>query len=132
MQLSPDMAEAFGDWLERERIHRALLSARPELETVMVLEESRPMLRIPRALGGSVVVAKTFEGASTRWVVGAPGRPRPVIHEPRSDEEIVRLVLEELDRPGGRAVGVAVDGIHATDTGADPTCRTGAAHSRDG
>lgn len=103
MHFSRDMTDAFADWLERDRIQRALIAARPGLAHTMVLDEVRPLLRIPSSDGGFIVVAKTFEGAATQWVVGVPARPEPIIHEPGSRDEIVRTVIDQLDGSSGRA-----------------------------
>lgn len=96
MRFTPALADAFGDWLERDRIRRALLAARPELAAVIRADEERPLLRILRPAGGTVLVAKTSEGAQSQWVVGVPGPPAPALHEPGSDEEIVRVVLDAV------------------------------------
>lgn len=94
-----DIAEALIDWLERDRIQCALIAARPDLKDALVLEDARPMIKVPHPGGGFVLVAKTAEGEATQWVVGIPGRPEPTLHEPGSDQEIVQIVLAELDRP---------------------------------
>lgn len=100
MRFTPDMAVAFGDWLERERIHDALVMARPELGGTLVLDEERPLLRIPLPDGAGMVVAKTDEESSTGWVLGIPDAQSPVLHATSSLNELVGRVLEVLDSWG--------------------------------
>lgn len=106
MLFTRDMTAAFGDWLERERIHDALVTARPALGGMLVLDEERPLLRIPLPGGADIVVAKTDEGPRTGWVLGIPHPQRPALHEPISLGELVGRVLEVLDSwgsPDGRS-----------------------------
>lgn len=104
MRFTPDMAAAFGDWLERERIHDALVMARPELGGKLVLDEERPLLRIPLPDDAGMVVAKSEETTdgkpNTRWIVGIPHPHFPVLHATGSLGELVRRVLEVLDSWG--------------------------------
>ncbi|MDN5686281.1 MAG: hypothetical protein L0G94_06285 [Brachybacterium sp.] len=101
MRFTRSMADAFGDQLEQDRIQQALVAARPELTAAIRAGEHRPLLRILDPRGGAVLVAKTSDGPSgPRWVVGVPGSPAPVIHEPGSCEGIVDVVLRALDRHG--------------------------------
>ncbi|GAA4523687.1 hypothetical protein GCM10023160_14150 [Brachybacterium paraconglomeratum] len=102
MLFTRDMAAAFGDWLERERIHDVLVTARPELGGRLVLDEERPLLRIPLPDGTDMVVAKTDEPTSTGWVLGIPAPHAPALHEPSSLGELVSRVLEVLDSWGSR------------------------------
>ena len=99
---SDHSAEALFDRLERDWIQCALLAARPDLEDAMVLEEDRPLIRIPAPRRGSILVAKIDDGAMAQWIVGIPDRPDPSIHEPDSREELVRIVLDALSGPGAR------------------------------
>ena len=52
MQFTRDLAVAFGDWLEREQIRRALLAERPELEGELLLDPVLGSL----GLGGRIVL----------------------------------------------------------------------------
>lgn len=101
MLFTRDMVAAFGDWLERERIHDALVMARPELDGALVLDEERPLLGIPLPGGAGMVVAKTDEEASNGWVFGIPDPQFPSLHETSSLSELVRRVLEVLDSRAG-------------------------------
>lgn len=101
MLFTRDMAAAFGDWLERERIRDALVAARPELVDTLVLDEERPLLRIPLPDGSDIVLAKTEDGPCAGWILGIPHPRRPVLHEPTSFGELVRRALEVLDSWGG-------------------------------
>lgn len=96
MLFTRDMADAFGDWLERERIHRALVSARPQLGDSLVLDEERPLLRILRPRAADVLVAKTSEEPAAGWIVGIPDPQSPTLHEPDSLEELVERVLDAV------------------------------------
>lgn len=100
MRFTRDMADAFGDWLERERIRRALVTARPELADSLELDEERPLLRVPLTDGESILIAKTDEEPMAPWVVGIPDRRSPTVHETTSLGEIVRWVLEVFERRG--------------------------------
>lgn len=97
MRFTRDMADAFGDWLERERIHQALVAARPALGGILELDEDRPLLRIPRAGGTDVLVAKTADEPRAGWIVGIPDPHSPTLHETSSLGDLVRRVLEVLD-----------------------------------
>lgn len=99
MRLDPDDREAFLDWLEREQIQRSLIAGRSELEHQLILEDDRPLIRIPTSGGCFLLVAKVSEGPDTQWVVGVPGNPEPTIHDTASCAEVVRIVLEELSDP---------------------------------
>lgn len=105
MLFSRDMAAAFGDWLERERIHDALTHARPELRDRLELDAERPLLRIRTPGGAGILVARTTDGQDLGWVVGVPHPHTPTVHEPRSREELVEHVLEVLDAVGPREGG---------------------------
>lgn len=101
MLFTRDMTEAFGDWLEREQIHQALVSARPELGGSLTLDEERPLLRIPRSQGADVLVAKTADdqGADEQgagWIVGIADPQSPIVHEADSLDGVVRRVLDVL------------------------------------
>jgi hypothetical protein len=97
MRFTPDMVAAFGDWLELDRIRRGLLAARPELAHSVEVDTVRPLLRIARATGGEVLVAKTEEPSQAQWVVGVPGVPDPLLHDTGSLDEVVRTVLQTLE-----------------------------------
>ncbi|MDN6330577.1 MAG: hypothetical protein L0J84_14720 [Brachybacterium sp.] len=98
MHLTPSMAEAFGDWLELDRIQSALVDARPDLDGAFVLDAERPLLQTQRAGGGALLVARAVEGSAGRWIVGIPGRPDPELHEVDTQAEVVEIVLETLER----------------------------------
>lgn len=97
MRFTGDMADAFGDWLERERIHEALVTALPELADSLELDEERPLLRVPLTGGGTMLVAKTDEEPMAPWVVGISDQHSPTVHETASLGEIVRRVLEAFE-----------------------------------
>lgn len=97
MLFTRPMADAFGDWLERERIHDALVDARPELSGRLMLDADRPLLRVPLVDGTTMLVAKTRGEAETAWVLGIPHPHSPTLHETRSLGELVGRVLEVLD-----------------------------------
>lgn len=97
MHLTPDMADSFGDWLERDRIQQALVSARPDLADAMSLDEHRPLLQVRRPEGGTLFVARVFEGSGARWVVGVPGQPSPTLLDAESPDDAVAIVLAALD-----------------------------------
>lgn len=97
MLFTPTMAEAFGDWLERERIHHALVRARPDLEGRLQFDEDRPLLRIPLRDGTTMLMAKTGEEPGTGWVLGVPDPQSPTVHETGTLSELVRRALAVLD-----------------------------------
>lgn len=105
MLFTPDMAVAFGDWLERDRIRQSLVAARPDLADGLRLDEERPLLQIPRPGGGAVLVAKIDEDPTAAWVVGIPGLPAPTLHRAGSLGEIVRRVFEALEASDGPGAG---------------------------
>ncbi|MDN6303958.1 MAG: hypothetical protein L0J57_13070 [Brachybacterium sp.] len=109
MLFTRSMADAFGDWLERERIHDALVGARPELSGRLVLDADRPLLRVPLVDGTIMLVAKTHAETEAGWVLGIPHRHSPTLHETRSLGERVERVLQVLDDryPHGDAAFVA-------------------------
>lgn len=96
MLFTRDMTVAFGDWLEREQIQLALVSARPELGDSLTLDEERPLLRIARSLGADVLVAKLAEEPGAGWIVGIPDPQYPTVHEADSLQEVVTRVLDVL------------------------------------
>lgn len=97
MHFTRDTADAFGDWLERERILQALVAAKPALGGTLVLDDDRPLLRIPRVGGTDVFVAKTADEPRAGWIVGIPDPHSPTLHETSSLGELVGRVLEVLD-----------------------------------
>src|SRR5699024_6586455 len=101
MLFTPSMVEVFGDWLEREQIRGALVSARPELEGRIVPHQDRPLLRVPRQDGGVVLVAKTSDEDDPGWLVGSPHPQSPTLRGASSVEELVAQVLEALEASGG-------------------------------
>ena len=98
MHLTHDMAEAFGDWLELDRIQSALVDARPTLDGALFLDAERPLLQIQRPGGGALLIARSAEESIGRWIVGVPGRAGPVLHEVDTQAEVVEIVLETLER----------------------------------
>lgn len=107
MRLSREMATAFGDWLELDRIRRALLAARPLLVGTLVLDEERPLLRVPRSTGEAVIVARIDEAGATPWVVGVPGDRPPVLLDAGTPDEVVMLVLQALGDPASSETATA-------------------------
>lgn len=99
MRFTHDMAVAFGDWLERDGIRHALVAARPELADLLILDQHRPLLRIPRLTGGSVVVARMAEAEAAPWIVGVTAASAPALHGVDTAAEAVALALELLARP---------------------------------
>lgn len=99
MHFTRDMADSFGDWLERDRIQQALVSARPELADAMAPDDHRPLLRIRRPRGGTLIVARVIDGPEARWVVGVPDRSAPTLLDAGSPDEVVRIVVATLDGP---------------------------------
>ena len=98
MQFTRDLAVAFGDWLEREQIRRALLAERPELEGELLLDPERPLLRVLRGGSGPVIVARVEEAdGEGGWLVGVAGSLDPVLREAPSPVEAARLALEALE-----------------------------------
>lgn len=97
MLFTRTMADAFGDWLERERIHDALVGARPELSGRLVLDAVRPLLRVPLDDGTTLFVAKTHAETEAGWVLGVPHPHSPALHETSSLGELVERVLQVLD-----------------------------------
>lgn len=97
MQFTRHLAVAFGDWLEREQIRRALLAAHPELEGELLLDPERPLLRIPRGGSGDVVLARLDGEDGVSWLVGVAGSPEPVLREASSPDEAARIALEVLE-----------------------------------
>lgn len=97
MQFTRALAVAFGDWLEREQIRRALLAERPELDGVLHLDPERPLLRIPRVERGAVIVARLDEEDGATWLVGVAGDSDPVLHEAASPGEAARIALDVLE-----------------------------------
>ena len=96
MQFTRDLAVAFGDWLEREQIRRALLEERPELEGALHLDPERPLLSVPRGDTGPVIVVRLHEEDGAAWLVGIAGGDDPVLHEASSPEEAARITLDVL------------------------------------
>ena len=112
MHFTHEMAEAFGDWLELDRIQSALLKARPELDGTFVLDAERPLLQIHRPEGELLLVARAADDARGRWIVGVPSRTEPVLHDADSVKETVGAVLDALGRSStttqrGDAPGIA-------------------------
>lgn len=105
MRFTSDMADAFGDWLEREQIHLALVAARPELDGTLVLDEDRPLLRIPLPGSTELLVAKIAEEPRSGWIVGVPHPHSPTLHETSSLGELVERVLDALDSRGSQKDG---------------------------
>lgn len=97
--LTDGMADAFGDWLERDRIQRALIAACPELGDAITHDELRPLLTIRRAGGDTLLVARSTEGDAGRWIIGVPAHPDPVLHEADSVDEVVSVVMDALEPP---------------------------------
>lgn len=97
MQFTHDLTVAFGDWLEREQIRRALLAERPELDGLLHLDPERPLLRIPRVERGAVIVARLHEEDGAAWLVGVAGAADPVLHEASSPDEAARIALDVLE-----------------------------------
>lgn len=93
---SRDDIDAVDDFLQRERIAKAITSAYPELEDKVLLDDSRPFLKIPYPAGGYVMIAKMNRNRVTRWVVAVPDTPDLTIHEPSSLEDYPRRVGEAL------------------------------------
>lgn len=96
---SHDALDAVDDFLQRERISQAIISAFPELEDKILLDDGRPFLKIPYPAGGYVMIAKMNRHRVLRWVVAVPDTPDLTIHEPSSLEEYPRLVGEALGLP---------------------------------
>lgn len=109
MHLTHDMAEAFGDWLELDRIQSALVDARPTLDGALVLDAERPLLQIQRPGGGALLIARSAEESIGRWIVGVPGRAGPVLHDTDSTEEVVSVVLDALDQWNSSELDGATD-----------------------
>lgn len=109
MHLTPDMAEAFGDWLELDRIRDALVASRPELADDLALDAGRPLLRVRRPGRGALLVARAAEDSVGRWIVGASGRSEPVLHDVDAPEEVVTLVLEALQHEDSPSQGDPLD-----------------------
>ena len=97
MDITRNMADSFGDWLERDRIQQALVSARPELADAMSPDDHRPLLRVRRPGAGTLLVARVTERSGTHWGVGVPGQPSPTLHEAESPDDAVTIVLAALD-----------------------------------
>lgn len=93
---SRDILKATDDFLQREDISQAIVSAFPELEDRILPGEGRPFFRIPYPAGGFVTIAKMTRGRVLRWVVAVPDAPEPTIHEPSSLEDYPRLVADAL------------------------------------
>lgn len=91
-----DVPDAVDDFLQRERISQAILSALPELEGRVAAADGKPVLTIPHTTGGQIVIAKMLRNHILRWVVAVPGTSEPTIHEPSSLEDYPRLVGEAL------------------------------------
>lgn len=106
MLLTPGMAEAFGDQLECESLRRALVAALPEAAGTVTVDEARPLLRIARASGGALLVARAAEEADGRWLVGIPATPDPILHATATQQGVLEIVLPLLAR-GGRPDGAA-------------------------
>lgn len=124
MRFTPDMAAAFGDWLERDRIRDALVAARPDLAELLALDQQRPLLRIARAAGRSVIIARMAAGEPTPWIVGVVGAseaaavPAPALHEVGAADEVTALVLDLLAPPGSAPTGSARSGAATPGAGA--------------
>ena len=92
MQFTRDLAVAFGDWLEREQIRRALLAERPELDGVLHLDPERPLVE-----RGAVIVARLDKADGASWLVGVAGAADPVLHEASCPDEAARIALDVLE-----------------------------------
>ena len=95
MFFTPDETEAFGDWLECMSIRHALLEARPDLATDVLLHPHRPMLRILRS-PGDLVIVRMRETETSPWVVGTMAGTSPVLHELASCDAVTALVIKLL------------------------------------
>ncbi|ATG51414.1 hypothetical protein CFK38_07645 [Brachybacterium vulturis] len=102
MFFTHDIADAFGDWLERGHIQRALIAALPELADAITPDEQRPLLWIRRPAGDTLIVARAADDAAGRWIVGIPDQPAPTLHDVDSPDEVVDIVRDALARPDSR------------------------------
>lgn len=93
---SRDALDVADDILQRERISQAIISAFPELEDEILLDDRKPLLTIRYPAGGYIVIAKMTRHRVVRWVVAVPDAPEPTLHEPSSLEEYPRVVGEAL------------------------------------
>lgn len=100
MLFTPEMAEAFGDRLECTRLQHALAAALPEVAGAVTVDDARPLLRIARAGGGALLVARAADEADGRWLVGIPGAPDPVVRAAGSPQEVLEIVRRVMDGTG--------------------------------
>lgn len=105
MLLNPEMADAFGDWLDLTRLRRMLTTTRPSLDGAVSLDSLRPLMRIQRRDGDALLVARTAEEGSARWLVGVPHQSGPVLHEADTTDGAAQIVLAELDGPSSTLAG---------------------------
>lgn len=82
----------FERFLERDRIHQALVGAYPELADRIEIDDGNPMMKIPAPQGGFVVIAKASRGGVARWVIAVPGASAPAVHEPNGMGDYPKIV----------------------------------------
>lgn len=58
--------------LERDRIHQLLVNALPDLKGHIEVDDANPMLSIPSAHAGAIVLWKSEHEGVIRWRMAAP------------------------------------------------------------
>ena len=93
---TPDMTEAFRDWLRCDSIRQTLLEARPEMATDLAIHPHRPMLWIRRP-AGNLLIARMHETERYPWLVGIVAGSSPVLHDVADSEAVTALIFKLLD-----------------------------------
>lgn len=87
-----EFSDGFERLMERDRLHLLLIAAHPDLADRIEVDDANPLLKIPTALGGAIVVWKGEHKGVTRWRMAAPDGNEVNVVEPDSIEELPQLV----------------------------------------
>ena len=70
-----DMIDAFNNYLDTEQVASTILERRLDLESVLKVEDGRPMLRLTLPSGKAIVAARITHNHTTAWTVATPDKP---------------------------------------------------------
>lgn len=87
-----ELSDGFERLMERDRVHQLLITSHPDLEDRIEVDDAAPLLKIPTALGGAIVLWKGEHKGVIRWRMAAPDGDGVKILEPDSIEEFPQLV----------------------------------------
>ena len=90
--LSHELRDGFERLMERDRVHQLLFAAHPNLGDRIEVDDATPLLKIPTALRGAIVVWKGEHKGVIRWRMAAPNGGGVKLFEPDSIEELPQFV----------------------------------------